>query len=155
MKSVQATLSAEQTARYRKELDQRAAARKRVAILHVLAKLDEKLALTAEQRGKLSDTLGENWNGSWSLAHIQMYGEHYFPQLPNNKVLPILNETQKTVWNGIQKISNISIGANALQIIQQVEIEDEVWDDEQPGGGQGTADNEAAAKTDQKSGTNK
>src|SRR5439155_18686092 len=46
--SVRATLSPEQAARYQQELEQRAASRKRVAVLNLVSKIDKVLVLTVE-----------------------------------------------------------------------------------------------------------
>ena len=51
------TLSPEQAARYKKELDNRTAANKRMALPNLVAKVDKTLILTAEQRGKLTIVL--------------------------------------------------------------------------------------------------
>src|SRR5262249_30238374 len=108
-KSVRATLAPEQAARYQKELDQRASARKRVILLNLVAKVDKVLVLTPEQRDKLVKILENKWPESWNqtqmLQVLTWGGSEYFPQrMPDAEILPILTENQKTVWRGIPKV---------------------------------------------------
>jgi hypothetical protein len=126
--SVRATLSPDQTARYRDELDQRSAARKRMVVLNLVAKVDKVLVLTREQRVTLSEILADNWSDSWNQT--QMLGSQYFPQMPDDKMTPVLTETQKTVWRGLP-YRNIRWGFN-LGMMQAIELEEEVWDEDGP-----------------------
>ncbi len=148
IKLVKTTLSADQAASYQKEIERRRAARKRVAKLNILAKLDKRLVLTRDQRGQLSKVLDTNWKESWNNVQMLMYGDQYFPTLSDNKVLPILNKSQKDVWRGMTKQSNIYFGFNIF-MVNGVQIDDEVWDDEQPDAKDDDADN-AAAKVEAK-----
>jgi hypothetical protein len=130
VQSVRTTLSPEQAARYQRELDQRAAARKRAALLSLVAKVDKVLILTAEQRVKLSEILENNWNDAWNQTQLLMVGYQYFPAMPDSKIFPILRDIQEDVWRGIPK-GNVRFGFN-LGNVQGIEIEDEVWDDDRP-----------------------
>ena len=56
LQAVRSTLSAEQVARYQKELDQRTATRKRVIVQTLVSKIDHLLVLTAEQRQARRDS---------------------------------------------------------------------------------------------------
>jgi hypothetical protein len=147
-KSVTARLSPEQAARYQKELEQRAAARKRALVLQTLAKLDKTLLLTAEQRDKFREILDKSVNDSWQQMQMVMYGDNYFPQLPEFKVLPLLNETQRAVWRGIPR-QNIGFGFD-LGIVPGINIEDEVWDDDRPAEKQKRADGQPTTKAEEK-----
>lgn len=146
-KLVKTTLSADKAASYQKEIDRRGVARKRVAKLNILAKLDKRLVLTADQRSQLSKILETNWKDSWNNVQMLMYGEQYFPQLPNNKVLPVLNKSQKDVWRGITKQGNIFFGFNIF-MVNGIQIDDEVWDDEPEA--EEDAGDKAATKTEVK-----
>ena len=126
-KSVRATLSAEQAARYQAELDHRAVARKRVALLNLVANIDKILLLSPEQREQLSEILEKNWNESWNQTQMLMYMGQSFPQMPDVRILAILTETQKSVWRGISK-GNVRFGFN-LGMVQGIELDDPVWDD--------------------------
>ncbi len=149
MQLVKETLSAEQATLYQNELDRRSAARKRVALLNIVAKLDKKLVLTAEQRSKLSETLNANWKNSWNQMQMLMYGDQYVPQLPDHNVLPILNNTQKDVWRQMAKQGNVFFGFN-MGLVQGIEIEEEVWDEKQPVELQERVEGKAAANKDSK-----
>ena len=144
VKSVRTTLAPEQAARYQRELDQRAAARKRAALLSLVAKVDKVLILTAEQRVKLSEILENNWNDAWNHTQLLMLGSQYFPAMPDSKILPILRDIQEDVWRGISK-GNIRFGFN-LGNVQGIEIEEEVWDDDRPLENPERADGKAAVK---------
>ena len=127
VKSAGAILSPEQAARYRTELDQRTAARKRIAVLNLVCKLDQLLILTAEQRGKLGEILENNWNDAWNQPQWLTMGNQYFPSMPDDKILPVLTESQKTVWRDTPK-GNIHFGFQ-LGMVQVMEVE-EVWEDD-------------------------
>jgi hypothetical protein len=129
-KLVRATLSPEQAARYQKELDLRAEARKRVVLLNLVAKVDKVLVLTTEQRDKLREILEDNWKDSWNQTQMLMYGGQHFPSMPDLEIRLILTATQKNVWSDIPK-GDIRFGFH-LGFVQGIEIEEEVWDDEQP-----------------------
>lgn len=143
-KSVQAALSPEQAARYQKELDQRAAARKRVVLLNLVAKVDKVLVLSIEQRDKLGKILDNKWTDSWDQTQMLMYVGQHFPPMPDTEILPILTESQKVVWRGIPK-GNIRFGFN-LGFVQGIEIEEEVWDDDPPKQNPERADGKAPVK---------
>jgi hypothetical protein len=123
---VKTVLSPEQAARYEEELKQRDAARRRVVLLNLVCAIDRRLVLTEEQRDKLSDILDKNWHESWSHLQMLMMRGQYFPQLPDDKILPVLTETQKTVWRKIPK-GNVSFGGSELDWLQGIEMADEVW----------------------------
>jgi hypothetical protein len=132
-KSVRTTLSPEQAARYQKELDQRAAARKQVALLNLVAKVDKVLVLTTEQRDQLAKVLENKWPKSWNqpeMLQVLMWNDQYFPQkMPDTEILLILTENQKTVWRGIPKV-DVRFGFH-LGIVQGIEVGDEVWNEDQ------------------------
>ena len=127
---VRATLSPEQAARYQKEIGERTAARQRVVLLNLVAKFDQLLILTPEQRVKLGDILKNNWDEAWNQTQLLTLGIQYLPQVPEVKVLPLLTENQKNVWRTVTT-RNIRFGFNP-GIVQEIAIEDEVWDDERP-----------------------
>jgi hypothetical protein len=127
VKSVRSTLSPEQSTRYQKELDQRTAARKRVTVLNLVGNIDSLLLLTAEQRLKLTEILQNNWNESWNHEQGLTTSNRYFPPMPDNKILPVLNETQKQVWRDTPK-GNIYHGFNP-GVLPAIALDEEVWND--------------------------
>src|SRR5262249_21681227 len=145
----------EQAARYQKELDQRAAARKRAAVLSLIARLDKVLVLTAEQRDKLGKILENKWKCSANDMQILLWAGQQFPLLPENDIVPILTDTQQTVWSGIPK-GNVHFGVN-LGVVQGIQIDEELWDDVKPSkkpekavGKAAAGGKEAAKKVDKK-----
>jgi hypothetical protein len=128
VKLVSTHVSPEKAAAYQKELDLRDAARRRVARLNLVAAVDKRLLLSAEQRDKLDELLEKNWQSSWNQLQILMQDGQYFPPMPDEKILPLLTESQKSVWRAIQK-GNVFWGFE-LNMFQGIEIEDEVWPDE-------------------------
>jgi hypothetical protein len=144
-KSVGATLSAEQAAQYRKELDLRAAALKRLVVTNLLVMVDKALALTDEQRGKVGAVLEKNWKEGWSV-YVFQGGGRYFPAMPDAQILPLLTETQKTVWQGTQR-GNVHFGFY-MGWLQFIDGDEEVWDEERPN--PEPADGKPAAKKAEK-----
>jgi hypothetical protein len=99
-------LTDEQRASYKAEHDKREAFRKQAVIDNLIAKLDEKLDLTAQQRRKLSTTLEARWNEDWApQLEIFVHMGEYVPQIPDEYVIPHLTAEQKKLWNGLQKVS--------------------------------------------------
>jgi hypothetical protein len=130
-KSVKANLTAEQSARYQKELDQRTAARKRVMVTNVVALMDRLLILRPEQRDQLAKILTDNYDESWQLM-VFMYGGTYLPAIPEGKIRPVLTVDQCQVWQNAGN-RNVRFGAGAnLNFVQQADIDDEVWDADPP-----------------------
>ncbi len=126
LKSVKETLSADQAKRYEAELEKRSAARKRAALLNLVAKLDKDLVLTADQRGKLTDALNSNWKDGWGQQlEVFMYGDTYMPALPDAQVTPVLTEKQKQIWSAIPKQHNQIWGWAGFGFVQAVEIAEE------------------------------
>jgi hypothetical protein len=123
-KSVKAILSPDQAARYEKEIEQRAAARKRVAILNLLSAMDKTLILTAEQRDKVKKVLEENWNESWAEPTMLYNLGYYYPTMPDDKIQVHLTDAQKKVWGGVHKGIRFGFQMND----GQEEVVDEVWD---------------------------
>jgi hypothetical protein len=104
-------LSPDQQARFRKELDERAASRRQVFIDNLVAKLDGDLVLTADQRDRLVKALSANWIDAWgqSLQMLQNL-DSFFPNIPDQVVAPILTENQKEVWRRIPRNQNVFWG---------------------------------------------
>ncbi|WP_074315379.1 hypothetical protein [Singulisphaera sp. GP187] len=103
---VKSGLSPSQVERYRVELEARAAEARRVAILNFVAKLDQSLILSADQRSKLTDSLTSHWDEAWGVG-LQNYNldDLYVPMIPNQFVSMYLNDAQNRVWSGFQKVS--------------------------------------------------
>jgi len=126
-RSVRDTLSREQAARYEQEIEDRTAARKRAAVVNLVAMMDKLLALSAEQREKIGDVLTNNWTDSWGQPQMLLTGGQYVPTLPDAKINPILSEGQRLIWRYVPR-TNTRFGLNFTTPI--VPIEDEAWGDD-------------------------
>lgn len=100
------TLSTDAMQKFQQELNQRTERRKQAAILTVLARMDAALLLTEEQRTAIEKSLTSSWQEDWEQwLFIHIYGDQYFPTVPDQHVVPHLNKDQKAVWNTLQKIN--------------------------------------------------
>jgi hypothetical protein len=148
-KALQKTLTPEQAAAYKKERSLRTAAQKRAVVKTLIVMMDRPLVLSAEQRDKIHEVLGKNWNDSW-YTYVVRFGGNYFPAMPDAKILPILNDNQKTIWSGMQK-ANVMFGFHGIGIGDVGELE-ETWDDDVPAKpAQSTPEKQAVKKSKQPS----
>jgi len=109
--AAKAHLSAEKIAMYQAEIDRRAEDQKSLAIKNIVARMDQDLVLSVDQRDKIAESLSKNWNAAWcqSLETI-MYGEQYFPAIPDTVIIPALNPKQVQVWRGTPKNGGMVFG---------------------------------------------
>lgn len=125
LKSIQETMSDDQVKRYEAELEKRLSARRRAALLNLVAKLDKDLVLTGDQRGKLSEALNSNWQDAWChQLEVFMYGDSYMPVLPDAHILPSLTEKQQQIWTAIPKQHNQIWGWAGFGFVQAVDVEE-------------------------------
>jgi hypothetical protein len=106
-------LNPEQASRYQEEWDKRNAHRQRVTVLNLVVLLDEHLMLTAEQRDKLVEALSVKYQGrGWGGQALDLFQHNpqYLPAIPDQQIVPILNSTQKTIWQSAQKLDPSSEG---------------------------------------------
>jgi hypothetical protein len=71
-----------------------------------------------------------DWKGIGHEANIVACIYHLHP-LPDDKILPVLTKTQKTVWRSISKV-NVNFGLE-LDMFQGIETGEEVWDETEKG----------------------
>jgi hypothetical protein len=102
--AINSRLSADQAGRYQAELAKRAAARKRVALRNLVARLDHDLILSPDQRARISESLAAHWDDSWGQS-IEMFmnDNNFLPQIPDRLVEPVLNESQVKIWKTTPK----------------------------------------------------
>jgi hypothetical protein len=104
-------LTPAQAAKYRDETEKRSANRKQVALDNVVAKLDQDLVLDSDQRRKISASLYEHWNDAWCPSlQMLMNIESFFPNIPDNLIVPFLTEHQKSAWQRIPRNQNVFFG---------------------------------------------
>lgn len=138
------TLSADQAEVYQRNLQDRAAARQRAALLGLVAKADRQLLLSDEQQRKLTEELKTHWRDEWgqNLEYWQ-YGDYHSPTLPDELVIPILDPTQLDVWNTMQKRPFHNYGWMGYGFMQPLDFEADELDPEQaaePAVGEAAAD---------------
>jgi hypothetical protein len=108
-------LTSEQWERYRYELEDREMERRRITILNLVAQLDQQLILSPRQRDAISESLSARWNDSWWQG-IQMYSleSQYFPPLPDDGVVSLLNENQRKIWTGLNTMTFNAYGIGGM-----------------------------------------
>ncbi len=97
--TLKAMFPAEKLATYEAEMVKRGEARKRVALLNLVAKIDKDMVLSKDQREKISESLKTNWKSGWDQSlEMFMHGDENVPRPADEMVVPFLNETQKQAW---------------------------------------------------------
>ena len=98
-------LTPEQFSRYEAEIEKRNVSRRRSALHYLIDAIDRDLFLSDLQRVKLTESLVLHWDDSWctSLEYV-LYGNQFYPLGADPFVVPILNDAQKRIWQGTQKV---------------------------------------------------
>ncbi|HEY2156246.1 MAG TPA: hypothetical protein VGH33_11490 [Isosphaeraceae bacterium] len=100
-KAVKPILTPDQAAKYQAESEKRTADRRQAVITTLVAKLDQDLILSPEQREKIAAAMAEHWDDSWCQSlETLLYGDQFFPRLPDNVVVPSLDPKQRDIWHG-------------------------------------------------------
>jgi hypothetical protein len=103
------SLRPEQIERYRRESAARTAARKRAVVAYMVARADQTLVLSAEQREKMTRELIDHYSDAWERSMpLWMHNVQFIPSIPDERVMPLLNAKQKAVWQGFPKNSYFS-----------------------------------------------
>ncbi len=98
-------LTDDQKATYDAELAKRGRFRMEAVITNMVARLDDKLDLSATQRRKIAHTLEARWRENWAPApEAFMHMGDYVPAIPDEYVTPHLSVEQRALWNGLQKV---------------------------------------------------
>ena len=102
--ALKSRISAEQAARYQAELTKRTAARKRLTLRNLVARLDHELILSPKQRDQIGESLSTHWDDSWGQSvEMFMNDNNYLPPIRDRVVAPFLNESQVKIWRSIPK----------------------------------------------------
>jgi len=110
-KAMSSLITPGQQARYKEEIEKRAASRKQVVIDNLVAKLDQDLVLSADQRTRLVESLSTNWKDAWGQSfEMLMRIDNFFPDIPDHVVVPMLTDHQKEVWGILPIRQNRSFG---------------------------------------------
>ena len=122
-------LTPEQLAHFTEEAAAREAQHKRAAILFVVSRLDELLYLTVDQRQEISTAISSNWQDSWEKwLMLRHYGNFHLPIVPDQYVVDHLNDEQKSVWRGVQKLDTDRNNFFGGRQIGPRENDEEWWD---------------------------
>jgi hypothetical protein len=101
-------LGPEKSQLYAQECDKRREARKHAVVMNLVAGVDERLALTTQQRTKLVESLTahfENpWDGFYDVFGMNASGQN-IPAIRDESIVPLLDEQQKGVWKQTVKQS--------------------------------------------------
>jgi hypothetical protein len=123
LKLVKTQLPADRAGRYQAEVDAQIANEMRVAARNLVARFDEELVLSTEQREKISEALAKSKDSTVKNFEGNFYNGPYFPAVPDNLVTPHLNPSQLRIWQSTQKVHfgpNFSAtGISGLQISEE------------------------------------
>jgi hypothetical protein len=101
-------LSPEQWILYKSEIDKRDANRKQAALCFLLESLDRDLILSNKQRETLRESLVSHWEDGWCLSlEYVLYRYMSYETALEQYVVPVLNENQKRIWQGLQKVQGL------------------------------------------------
>jgi hypothetical protein len=104
-KAVRTKLSPELAAKFEEEIARRDVSRKELAVRNLVARLDRDLVLSPDQRTKIAESLSSHWQDSWCQSlEMFMYDYQFLPPIPDQHVAPFLNDPQKKIWRGTQKV---------------------------------------------------
>ena len=101
-------LTSEQFGHYQAEVEKRDANRKQSAVRFLVDAMDRDLYLSGQQRLKLTESLLAHWDHGWSMSlEYLLYGNQFYPQGIDAYVTPVLDATQKKIWQATQKLGGI------------------------------------------------
>jgi len=100
-------LTEEQRAAYRKELQYREEAEKQALVDDVLLQIDQQVRLSDVQFELVKDAFTEQWEAP-AAGRFNGGQPFVLPAVPEELVLPYLNEAQKEVWKLCNKTSSYS-----------------------------------------------
>ncbi len=124
-KAVMPRLAPEQAARYRAEIEKRSADRREAVVRTLVAKLDQDLILNPDQREKIAAAAAEHWDDSWCQSlETLLYGDQFYPRLPDNVVTPYLDPKQRDIWNGTRSNQSFFFGFVGNMLPQEDPQED-------------------------------
>ncbi len=111
-KIVREHLQSKQVTRYAVELAKRDEHFRRSTVQLFVARIDEKLCLTAEQRQELFQTLLDDWRDQYGMTvEILLQNHEYVPQVSSGPLMEILDDYQKKIWPTLRKLGPQRHGA--------------------------------------------
>ena len=131
-KLVAETLPAEKAAAYKSESEKRLEFYREAIVANLVVQLDDKLTLSPVQRKKISTSLFEKWDEKWPpQIESFAYSSNYFLPSPREVVRPELSESQRAVFDQLNRTSQRMIvgaagfGAGEMEIIDDVQLQKE------------------------------
>lgn len=103
--ALQSKMTDEQRAAYEAERTKRDAFRAGATIDNLVAKMDQKLELTPQQRRQIRESLREDWSEDWAPPlelFVQM--AEYSPAFPDEKIVQFLTPEQRALWQRVRKL---------------------------------------------------
>jgi hypothetical protein len=135
-KIIKAELPKEQTAVYVEETKKRADFSQQVSVDNLVARIDNELILSPEQREKISKSLFDHWDKAWApQLEMFMHGMDMWPNVPDQWIRPHLTATQQVAWGRLHKQhGNVFFGGmgNEGQVIDDIDLKEA--DDEKADG---------------------
>ncbi|NOY42680.1 MAG: hypothetical protein GXP26_12700 [Planctomycetes bacterium] len=89
---------------YQDEQNHRREFRSRSGAMALVAHLDTQYRLSQDQRKELTESIQQVWQRQWqhSLQHLAN-NPQFFPQVPDDAIVPHLNEVQAKQWQNMQR----------------------------------------------------
>lgn len=103
--AIRPLISEQQFANYMAESEKRDQFRREAVVSMTMELLDRHLALTDDQRSRLTERLLEKWEGAEDLTSMETYlsNPQYVPQVPEVIVQRELDEAQRRLWKSLNK----------------------------------------------------
>jgi hypothetical protein len=102
---VQKNLNHERWSKYEAERDKRDAYQKQCTLGYLIDAIDRELYLSAQQRTKVQESLYSHWDSGWQLyVDYLLFGNQFYPTNIDPLLNPILSDSQKKVWQNVQKV---------------------------------------------------
>jgi hypothetical protein len=99
-------VSPEQFAAYEAEAQKRRDFSQQTVIDYIVAKIDDRLRLSPDQREAISKDLLKRWADDWAPSPAGLLQlDEYVPSVPSEAIVPHLDKAQKKVWTTVQTVS--------------------------------------------------
>lgn len=106
VKVLEQKLPAAEFAKLRGAVDERSALRKRICTDSVIARMDDTMRLTPQQREKIAGAIKDNWSDDFeSWLMLWQYEDNYLPVIDDSLIVTHLTPQQRRIWQQAQKIS--------------------------------------------------
>ncbi|MBN1854056.1 MAG: hypothetical protein JW829_15115 [Pirellulales bacterium] len=126
--AIQQHLNPNQAKRYQEETEKRSSFVQRATILNLVAEMDRRLILSAEQRDQLVKLLSLNWQENWAHSlQLFRHNNQYLPMIPDQYVVPILTATQKRIWHSTPKHGHAIWAGNIGMVEPMVVLDGDVF----------------------------